>query len=48
VGDLRFAAGLGVRVVTPAGPLRAEYGWKLDAEPGESSGEFFLSFGVPF
>jgi outer membrane protein assembly complex protein YaeT len=48
VGDLRYAAGLGVRVVTPAGPLRAEYGWKLDSEPGESSGEFFLSFGVPF
>lgn len=48
VGDLRYAAGLGVRVVTPAGPLRAEYGWKLDREPGESSGEFFLSFGVPF
>jgi outer membrane protein assembly complex protein YaeT len=48
VGDLRYAAGLGVRVVTPAGPLRAEYGWKLDPEPGESSGEFFLSFGVPF
>jgi outer membrane protein assembly factor BamA len=48
VGDLRYAAGLGLRVVTPAGPLRAEYGWKLDREPGESSGEFFLSFGVPF
>ncbi|HOC43139.1 MAG TPA: BamA/TamA family outer membrane protein [Thermoanaerobaculales bacterium] len=48
VSDLRYAAGLGLRVITPAGPLRAEYGWKLDAEPGESSGEFFLSFGVPF
>jgi outer membrane protein insertion porin family len=48
VADLRYTGGLGVRVVTPAGPLRAEYGWKLDREPGESSGEFFLSFGVPF
>jgi len=48
VDDLRYAAGLGIRVSTPAGPLRAEYGWKLDQEPGESSGEFFLSFGVPF
>lgn len=48
LADMRYAAGLGVRVVTPAGPLRAEYGWKLDREPGESSGEFFLSFGVPF
>jgi outer membrane protein insertion porin family len=46
--DLRWAAGLGLRVFTPAGPLRAEYGWKLDREQGESGGEFFLSFGVPF
>jgi outer membrane protein assembly complex protein YaeT len=47
-GEIRWAAGLGVRLNTPAGPLRAEYGWKLDREPGESSGEFFLSFGTPF
>jgi len=46
--EIRWAAGLGVRLNTPAGPLRAEYGWKLDREPGESSGEFFLSFGTPF
>jgi outer membrane protein assembly factor BamA len=48
VGDLRWAAGLGLRVSTPAGPLRAEYGWKLDRQDDESGGEFFLSFGVPF
>ncbi len=46
--DLRWAAGLGLWFTTPAGPLRAEYGWKLDRQPGESSGEFFLSFGLPF
>jgi outer membrane protein assembly complex protein YaeT len=48
LGDLRWGAGLGVRIDTPAGPLRLEYGFKLDRKPDESSGELFLSFGVPF
>jgi outer membrane protein assembly complex protein YaeT len=48
LSDLRWGAGFGLRYDTPAGPLRAEYGWKLDRKPGESSGEFYLSFGVPF
>jgi len=48
VSDLRVGAGLGVRVDTPAGPLRLEYGLKLDRQPEESRGELFLSFGVPF
>ncbi len=47
-GDLRWGAGLGVRVETPAGPLRLEYGYKLDRQPGESTGKLYLSFGVPF
>jgi outer membrane protein insertion porin family len=46
--DLRHAAGLGVRVRTPVGPLRLEYGWKLDREDGESPGRFHFSFGMPF
>lgn len=46
--QLRYAAGLGLRLNTAAGPLRAEYGWKLDREPYESTGEWFLSFGIPF
>lgn len=48
LGEIRWGAGLGVQYRTPAGPLRAEYAWKLDREPGESSGRFFISFGVPF
>lgn len=48
VGDIRWGAGLGLRVATPAGPLRLEYGYKLDRKAGESPGEVFLSFGVPF
>ncbi len=46
--QLRYAAGLGLWFNTAAGPLRAEYGWKLDRKPYESQGEFFLSFGMPF
>ena len=46
--DVRWGAGIGVRVLTPVGPLRLEYGWKLDREAGESPGQLFLSFGNPF
>jgi outer membrane protein insertion porin family len=48
LGDVRWGAGLGLRVETPVGPIRLEYGWKLDREPGESRGELFLSLGNPF
>ena len=47
-GDIRWGAGLGFSLDTPAGPIRLEYGWKLDREPGESVGQLWLSFGVPF
>jgi outer membrane protein assembly complex protein YaeT len=46
--DLRHVIGVGLRVNTPIGPLRFEYGRKLDREEGESSGEFFVSIGQPF
>jgi outer membrane protein insertion porin family len=48
LGDIRWGPGLGIQYRTPAGPLRAEYAWKLNPRPGESTGQFFLSFGVPF
>ncbi len=47
-GDIRWGPGLGIQYRTPAGPLRAEYAWKIDPQPGESHGQFFVSFGVPF
>ncbi len=47
-GDIRWGPGLGIQYRTPAGPLRAEYAWKIDPRPGESGGQFFVSFGVPF
>jgi outer membrane protein insertion porin family len=51
--EIRWGAGLGLRVETPVGPLRLEYGWKLKREwlsptLRESSGEAFLSFGNAF
>lgn len=46
--EMRWGVGLGVRVETPMGPFRLEYGWKLDQREGESPGELFFSFGNPF
>ena len=47
-GEIRTGAGLGLRYLTPVGPLRIEYGLKLDRQPGESLGEFSFSIGYPF
>jgi outer membrane protein insertion porin family len=46
--DLRHVLGAGLRLETPIGPLRVEYGGKLDREPGESTGELFFSIGAAF
>lgn len=46
--DIRWGAGVGLRFETPVGPIRLEYGWKLDRRPGESAGELFFSLGNPF
>ncbi len=46
--EMRWGAGLGLRLETPVGPIRLEYGWKLDRLPGETAGELFFSLGNPF
>jgi outer membrane protein insertion porin family len=48
LSDVRHVLGLGLRLETPIGPLRIEYGRKLDREPGESRGELFLAIGNAF
>ncbi len=46
--DLKFTAGLGLRYNTPVGPIRIDYGYKLQREKGESSGAFHFSIGNAF
>ena len=46
--SLRSAGGFGLRVRTPYFLIRADYGFKLDRKPGESSGAFFFSIGQAF
>jgi outer membrane protein insertion porin family len=43
--DLRYTAGVGIRWISPIGPLRFEYGWNLDPRPGEQSGRFEFAIG---
>jgi outer membrane protein insertion porin family len=44
----RYSGGLGIRVDTPIGPIRVEYGWKLDRAEGESPGEWVIAIGNVF
>ncbi|MDX1503298.1 MAG: POTRA domain-containing protein [Thermoanaerobaculia bacterium] len=48
VGQAKGGVGLGLRYLSPIGPLRLEVGWKLDRERGEPGSVVFLSFGNPF
>ncbi|MFI5197933.1 MAG: POTRA domain-containing protein [Thermoanaerobaculia bacterium] len=48
LGELRTGAGLGLHYQTPVGPIRLEYGLKLDRQPGEDAGAFTFSVGYPF
>ena len=45
LGNLRRSAGLGIRIVTPIGPIRLDYGFKLDKKPGESAGRLGFLLG---
>ncbi|MCF8029001.1 MAG: outer membrane protein assembly factor BamA [Desulfobacteraceae bacterium] len=46
--DFRTSAGLGLRYITPIGPVGAMYGWKLDRREGESPGAFHFAIGYTF
>ncbi len=46
--ELRHGAGVGVRYLSPVGPIRLEVGWKLDPDVDESRSVVFLSFGNAF
>ncbi len=48
-GDLRKSAGLGLRYISPFGPIRIDYGCKLDSKPYDTSRcRFMFSFGTVF
>jgi outer membrane protein insertion porin family len=44
----KYTAGAGLRYSTPVGPVRIDYGHKLNREEDESSGELHFSFGHAF
>ncbi|MFC1549387.1 BamA/TamA family outer membrane protein [Nitrospirota bacterium] len=46
--NLRYSAGTGIRYRTPVGPIRLDYGWKIDRLEGESIGELHFSIGHVF
>lgn len=48
LGALRYTGGLGLQYTTPVGPVRLDYGYKLDREPGESQAELHFSIGHAF
>ncbi|MBI2343987.1 MAG: outer membrane protein assembly factor BamA [Deltaproteobacteria bacterium] len=45
---IRESAGVGVRYITPVGPIRADYSIKLDPRPGEGRGRIHFTFGHVF
>jgi len=48
LSDLRYGLGAGLRWNSPFGPIRIDYGIKLDQKKGESFGEFNFSAGSSF
>ncbi|WP_353684783.1 outer membrane protein assembly factor BamA [Thermodesulfovibrio sp. 3907-1M] len=48
VSNLKYTTGAGLRYKTPVGPLRIDYGYKLNRKAGESHGEIHFSIGHAF
>jgi outer membrane protein insertion porin family len=46
--EMRSAVGGGIRYKSPIGPLRVDYGVKVNPLPGESRSAWFISFGQAF
>jgi len=48
ISNLKYTTGVGLRYKTPVGPLRIDYGYKLNRQAGESHGEIHFSIGHAF
>jgi outer membrane protein assembly complex protein YaeT len=48
LGEGRWGAGLGLHYLTPVGPFRLEYGFRLDKKKDEDAGALSFSIGYPF
>ncbi len=48
LSDVRYTAGLGLRYKTALGPLRVDWGYKLNRRPGESASHFHFTIGNAF
>jgi outer membrane protein insertion porin family len=48
LGDLRYTAGLGLRYKSAVGPLRFDWGYKLDRRPGEKRSHLHFTIGHAF
>jgi outer membrane protein insertion porin family len=46
--DVRYSVGLGLRYITPVGPIAADYGFALDRREGADFGQFYFSIGNAF
>jgi outer membrane protein insertion porin family len=47
VGDLRYAAGAGLRWQSPLGPIRIEFGFPLNKKSDDKTSVVLFSFGAP-
>lgn len=48
IGTLRYTSGLGIRWISPIGPIRIEWGYNINKKPGESSSKLEFTFGTFF
>jgi outer membrane protein insertion porin family len=48
LGDILYSAGVGLRYKSAFGPLRVDYGYKLNKRPSDSPGHFHITVGYAF
>ncbi|KWT95159.1 outer membrane protein assembly factor BamA [Candidatus Magnetominusculus xianensis] len=48
LSSLKYTTGLGLRYMTAAGPIRLDYGYKLNRGNNEGTGRFYFSIGQAF